>query len=373
VHIAKVRYVSFYLTLTLLTVAFTCTAAHGVDKESITRQNKLWQSAAKIYNAKKYKKAAELYKQFSASYPNDPRTGLAIYRQGNCRNKTGNTHRALQLWESLVHKEKFNMLEKGAGVYALAGLIKLYTSKGKDDKAEAAIVALLKMYPEEDITVDVCTEKAEQYLREGSYQKAADLYRKVELRITSESDIRHCKLAYMLSSGSSGSPAGILDMADKSLSDNELETAIFLYEKVLSGNISNDMKAQANTKLAWCIYLSGNKKEAEEIWKEVIDTTTQGEKWRGKSRWHLIRLNAGPYHNTKRAIELCDIQAEEFGRKFLSEQAMFTKAWLYLMQEDWKEAQEAFNELIEAFPEKAAQPAIQRYLTECRKGLEKGK
>ncbi|MCA1809708.1 MAG: tetratricopeptide repeat protein, partial [Lentisphaerae bacterium] len=206
-----------------------------------------------------------------------------------------------------------------------------------------------------------------QCLEDGQWAQAAQAFTMIEKHLTT-TDRNGLLLAQVMNSAEGGADV-ILSIANTQLESDAIDLATRLYNEALKRQPGQSERMEIQTKLGWCLYLQNQHADAEKIWLQVIADGSAGDPWRGRSRWHLIALNAGPYSNTRKAIELCEVQATEFAGGFLGQQAMLTRAWLLKIDKKWADAKIAFEALIAAYPHKADSPPIITYIEECEKAI----
>ncbi len=279
----------------------------------------------------------------------------------------GRTARALDAWNRTVNME---VMQKRASPVLLLGLEQLaahYRIQKNERELEKTLARLAEFFPANAITVREHASSARARLEAGDYAGAAALYKTVASHLKGD-DLLNYDLARELSAPDS-SVRAILVSAGRHLSENSIPLATRLYSEALKRNPAGSDRHEAMTKLGWCLYLQKKDKESERLWRNVIASAPMGDEWRGKSRWHLVVLNAGVFDNVKEAIALCDEQAKEFKSCFFHEQALFSKAWLLWTRKRWTEARAAFDDLITHYPEKAVHPPIVKYIEDCEKGM----
>lgn len=340
-------------------------------RAEVRQEDVLWDSARKSLEGLQFREAQQKFSEFARQYMNDERYKQAMYFQGVCEMKLGHEKEALNTWYKLLKLDMLNKTKSEAALSSLEQMVQYYGLKGKDTEKKKALNQLLQDFPSSEVTVKLFVREAQARLAESDYSGAAALYRSVDSNLCEE-DRANLELAVMMSSGTARNPRQLLDYANKSLEENNVDYAIKLYQAFLKENAASPLAAEARTKLGWCYYLRERFADAEKLWKEVIGRGPAGNEWVGESRWQTIVLMAGPYHKAEAAQKLCLIQAKEFAGKFRGEQALFTRAWLYWVGKQWVEAKAAFEELIRAYPEKALHEPIKAYLNDCEKGLYAG-
>jgi tetratricopeptide (TPR) repeat protein len=250
---------------------------------------------------------------------------------------------------------------------ALDQLASYYRTDGKAAEWEKIADQLSGFFPDNLVTLRELRLLAARYMNKGEFPQAIAAYERFAKQLNAE-DRQNLDLARaMMDSGADG--YAIVKSANAQLEGNNPELAARLYREALRKTLKDDEKFEAMTKMGWCLYLRNREKESEKLWKKVVASAPKGNEWRGKSRWHLVVLNAGDHNDTKKAIELCEEQAKEFTSGFMHGQALFSKAWLLWTQSKWKEAREAFNVLIREYPEKATHPPIMKYIEDCDNGM----
>ncbi len=84
-----------------------------------------------------------------------------------------------------------------------------------------------------------------------------------------------------------------------------------------------------------------------------------------------LTLIFGHKQDLDTAIALCEEQAQEFRGHFMGEQALFSHAWLLMVDEQWEPALDSFLQLVAAYPRSADNPHVQSYIAHCEQNLEK--
>lgn len=327
----------------------------------------LWNKACSAIDSRRYSNAEKLFDDFIKRNFNDERVASARIYIGICDYNQNRSQRALDAWDRVMKAE---IMQKRSSPALLLGLEQLaihYRAQQNMSEQEKILSSLLQMFPDDPLTIREHTLSARACIESGDYMKAAGLYEKVSDSLKGR-DMEDYRLAKELAAPG-GSVAAIITSANKQLADNSLNTAARLYEEVLKRNPSSDERYEAMTKLGWCLYLRHNYKEAESLWEQVIKQGDKGNEWVGRSRWHMIQLLTGPLNKTDKAIELCNAQAVEFPGSFRGQQGMFIKAWIYWLEKDWRNAHQAFTELISDYPHMAHHAPIQGYIRECEEHI----
>ena len=176
------------------------------------------------------------------------------------------------------------------------------------------------------------------------------------------------QLSQELASGTALNVRLLIDKATGYWENDAPEVAARLYEEALKRNPAVVEKLEAMTHLGWCLYLQKDNDRAEKLWKAVIASVPQGDRWRGESRWRLVVLSAGVRNDRNKARELCAEQFAEFKGTFLGRQAKLTQAWLYMVDKQWSEAKRHFEELAATYPDQNNEQ-IAKYIADCESGL----
>ena len=354
-----------FALLLLLGTAFAQTNA-----PALSPADTLWKQARTTLEAKQYAKAQPLFTDFLKRYQADPRAAEARICVGICDFRQGQTPRALDVWNRTVNME---LMQKRVGPGLLLGLEQLssyYRTEQKLPELNKVLGQMQSLFPNDSVTAREHLLAANARFEAGDFAAAVALYEKAgQLKGT---DADNYKTARALASGGQ-TAASMIASADKNQVENAPAVAARLYEEALKLNPNVNEKHEAMTKLGWCVYLQEDYEKAEKIWRAVVASAPKGDEWRGKSRWHLVVLNAGRYNNDKEAIALCEEQAKEFDGGFLGQQAVFTKAWLLKTAGKWKEAKQGFEQLLAAYPATANCPPVFRYIEECESGMAKDK
>jgi len=328
----------------------------------------LWKEACRAFEKRQYQDAQKKFEDFNRRYRADPRAAEAAIRIGICDYRQGRRIvRAIEGWNKIVNMELMQKRSSPALLLGLEQLAAHYRTQHNERELEKTLARLAEFFPENAVTIREHASSARSRMEAGDYAGASALFGKVSACLKGK-DLLDYNLAKELSAPDS-SVAAIIVSADKHLANNSTLLATRLYEEALKRNPGADEKHEAMTKLGWCYYLQNNDKDCERLWQSVLASAPKGDKWRGKSRWNLVVLNAGPYNDVKKAIELCEEQAKEFNSGFLHEQALFSKAWLLWTRQRWTESKAAFDELIRNYPEKAVHPPIMKYMEDCEKGI----
>ncbi len=342
---------------------------HAREPED-TSADALWKESLSFLDARRYRDAHSLFNDFIKRHFYDERVPEARVYIGICDYRIGGrTSRALDTWNRVVNME---LMQKRASPALLLGLEQFsrhYRAEGQTADWQKTIERLFDNFPDDPVTIREGKMFAKHCLMNEDWAGAIALYQRFEGHL-SRQDKEDLMLARAMSE--SGASANvIIKAANSQLARDSVGVAERLYREALRRNPREDEKHKAMTKLGWCLYLQDKDKEAEHLWMNVLKSASRGDEWRGKSRWHLVVLNAGPYENVAKAIELCDEQAKEFDKGFFHEQALFSKAWLLWTRNRWADSRAAFEELIRHYPEKAIHPPIMRYIEDCEEGINK--
>ncbi len=336
-------------------------------------EDALWLSARESLRFQQSAEARRKFEQFNQQFGKDARRQEAWFYQGVCHLNLGQDFQALNIWNRLVQQETAGHSRSEALRLALEQLALYHERKGAGADYEKALEQLRLAFPEHAATAALYRRAAEKKLAARDYPGAVECYRALGENLTDQ-ERRNLELARKLAASPNKEAGALLALANESLAKNEVDLAIGLYETFLK-QCPDAPAGEAKTKLGWCWHLKQRYAEAEKLYRQVIEQGAEKDEWRGQSRWQLIVLTAGPNNKAKEAIALCATQGKEYAGEFKGEQALFARAWLYWTQKKWPEAQAAFNELIQAYPETAQRPPIQGYLRDCEAGRQplKGK
>lgn len=317
-----------------------------------------------------FAKAAAAYAQFAKTQPNDPRAATAWLQEGLCKLRLNKSAEALRCWNWILQRYPASPDVPEA----LEQLIGLYEKR--DQTSEASILSnrLLKQHPQHPATLRLLVRRADTSSASQRYEEVVRLLSPVRAQLTGE-QARQLDLAQICVEAKTN-PEKLLTAASAALEADEPAKAVPLLKTFLVQS-GVTRTAEARTKLGWALYCSGDAKqiaEAEDLWKSVVNKGPSTDAWVGEAQWHMVQLLAGPKAKPNEAISLCEKIAQHQPQgTFRHEQALYTKAWLFWIQHDWKAALGAFNDLIKSYPSKASQPAIQRYVEECKKAAENNK
>ena len=337
------------------------------SSSEISPADKLWKDARSCLDARDYRTAQEKYEEFIRNFLSDERVQEARVYSAICDYRQKRVVKALDSWSRVANMELMQKRASSALLLALDQFASHYRVDGKTGEWEKIVDQLAEFFPDNPATLRELRFFALQNLNKGEFFQAVAAYERFQKQLNAQ-DLRNLDLARaMTESGADG--YAIVKSANAQLEGNNPELAARLYTEALKKNLRDDEKFEAMTKLGWCLYLRNREKESEKLWKEVVASAPKGNEWRGKSRWHLVVLNAGDHNDTKKAIELCEEQADEFKSGFLHGQALFSKAWLLWAKGRWRESKEAFDVLISEFPEKATHPPIMKYIEDCEHGM----
>lgn len=329
----------------------------------------LWNNARSALDTRDYSRARELFNEFIKRNFNDPRVSEAHVHIGSCEYSRENISRALEAWNRIVNMEIMQQRSSPALLLGLEQLSKHYRSRQNTVEQEKMIDHLVKMFPDDPVTTREVSVFARESLKKGNWREATDMFSMIEENLSAK-DRDNLLLAREMSR-TDGNVSVLIKAANTKLEESSIPLAIRFYEEALKRNPSDDKRYEAMTKMGWCLYLEKELKQAEKLWQEVISSAPQGNEWRGKSRWHMIQLNAGYLSDREQAIKLCAEQAKEFQSGFLGMQSVFTRAWLLKITGEWEEAKKGFEHLLRDYPETADCPPVYRYIEECDEGLAK--
>ena len=223
---------------------------------------------------------------------------------------------------------------------------------------------LLKHYPKSPTTASIWPKVADQLFQTGKFKEALEIYQQIETLLSRKS-LENLNSSKILATAS-GDPTKILAIAENSLNKGDLKLAKLLYGQLTRSARAKRRLPEINTKLGWCLFLEGGKKNfkvAEGLWRDVIRETQPSDPWYAESKWNLVQMAADIENDLKKAISICDSIVEEQALgTFPHEQALFTKAWLLTVQDQGQAAVSAFEELAAAYPEKMQHPPIKQYM-----------
>jgi tetratricopeptide (TPR) repeat protein len=232
---------------------------------------------------------------------------------------------------------------------------------------------LLKEYPTSPTAQKVWVKEADGLYEQQKFAQAAALYQKFAGKLDDAAKT-HFQLANAIAT-SGGNTSALLSVANQLLEDDKPKMAQRLYKLILEGNPPQATKDEARVRLGWCLYLQDGKENyarAGELWQQVSQESAASEKWQIEAEWHLVQLASGPQGDWKKAVQLCDqISRKRAPGTFAQEQALFVKAWLLLVEKQWREAVVAYEELQKIYPQTNAHLPYKRYLEMAREGLAK--
>lgn len=354
------------------------TPAHAAPNEApaalpadATQADRLWKEATAALDARRYQDAQQPFDEFIRRYSADPRAREAQILSALCDYRRKRVVQAIETWNRIVRMELMSRNASPALRLGLTHLAAHFRADGKTADWAKTVDRLFEFFPEDSATILECRLYAQEQLNRGEFFLAVSAYERIGKQLTAE-DRQNLDLARaMTDSGADGQ--AIVELANARLAGNQPDLAARLYREALKKNLQDDERLEAMTKLGWCLYLRDAYQDAEPLWRQVIQGGAKGNEWVGRSRWHLIQLFAGPRHQAKQAIELCEAQAIEFTGSFLGRQAAFTKAWLYWVARDWDKALQAFHELARAYPDVMEHEPVRNYIRECEQGLNAGR
>ena len=327
--------------------------------QSVTAQ------ADKLYEAKQWGPAAAEYAAFTRTNANDPAAASAYYKEGVCHRKLDQTDDALRCWNWLLQRYPTSPSVPDV----LEQLIALQQSRSNPSEVAALSDELVAKYPKHPAAVKLLGIRAENAMNAHRYDEAVKLFETIQPALSPEQR-RKMELARTYGSALFD-PNTLITTADSALKVNDFTKAASLLESYLAKSGDAPRATEARVKLGWAYYCAGgdkNLQHAENLWREVTQQGSITDEWVAESQWHLVQLMAGPRGNWKEAVRVCEFIVKTLPvGSFRHEQALYTRAWLLKVNQQWPEALAAFDQYVQAYPLSAKHPPIIAYLEECHR------
>ena len=310
--------------------------------------------------------AEKLLKEFIYKQPNAPDAAESLLLIGQAQIAQKRVEDALDSYSSLARR--YPQTEWAARALEEQALI--HVSRRNPKAAQQLRDELLARHPKSPTTAQVWINMADPYYSSGQFKEALAIYEKIAENVTGPAKQKYETAKLIVESD--GNPVKLLAAADVELKRNRPDLAKNIYRLIIDKKTAGESHDEAQVKYAWCIYLADGEESleaAEKIWSSVAAKEPKSE-WGGASRWHLVQLHAGPKQEWEIAVSMCAAIGRDFSPgTFRHEQALFTRAWLLRTHKQWKDAQDAFAELIKFYPAKANHPPIVQYIGEIEAGL----
>ena len=320
------------------------------------------QQGRELFEKRRFAEAEQVLREFISANTGHQDTAAASVLHGRALMRLNRPDDARRSFDWTLSRHP----RSAAAPAALEGLIEFHEHRRNATAAQEARQRLLSEHPDSPVTARVWLPLANAAFEKGDFAQAVAIFAKLESGLDVGAKQR-LEAARILVAGGRD-PDSLLDVATASLFANNTGTARLLLEHFVATHPQHSRIHEARTRLGWAIYQGGDQEaqdRAEQLWTGVARAEPKGE-WGGKSRWHLAQLHAGPKHEWEAAITLLEGIVNDFpvGSQ-RHEQALYTRAWLFWAQRQWPQAVEAFEDLIQAYPEKSHHPAITRYIEQA--------
>jgi tetratricopeptide (TPR) repeat protein len=338
----------------------------GVSKPAVVSP---LDGAKKLLAARRSKEAAKELESFLSSHNGDPEVAEARYLLGTIQQGERRNDEALRTYNWVISHHQGS--EWAAKAYVQSAQIQ----EDLRNPAQAQLLreTLLREYPASATTQKVWVGAADNLFEQQKFAQAAAIYQKFAAKLDAAAKTRFQLASTVATAG--GNTSVLLPVANQILEENKPKIAQRFYKIILDANPPQAVKDEARVRLGWCLYLQQGKEnyaQAQQLWQQVSQDASASEQWKSEADWHLVQLSSGPQGDWKKAVQLCDqISQKRASGSFAQEQALYVKAWLLTVHEQWREAVAAYAVLQKAFPEKSAHLPFKRYVEIARGGLAK--
>ena len=340
----------------------------------------LLKSAQANYQLKKYDEAVDGYKLFLETYPESLLKERAIYQMGNTYLETGKTEKGIKVFEGFLNEFKSSEANK----YVLFSLGRAYQTLDQWDKAIEkydVVIKDKKMSSDKGLYSKTLESIAFCYFKKGNKEKAAEEYYKLILQ-AKEVEVPEGvflwvsdyylsikdneKSLFVLGSLKEKYPElsnpGDVEylFAQNYLDQDKLDNAIRYFEQAISAGASSPYLERSFLGLGQAYYKKG------EYDKALVQLEKALEKHKDDKTSAFVRFEIGKVYFKKESFEEAAKQymmvAILYDDKNLCSTALFQAGISFLKAGKADEADGAFKELIQRYPETPASSKAKSYL-----------
>jgi tetratricopeptide (TPR) repeat protein len=324
--------------------------------------------ARELLAAKRFAEAEKVLIDWLSKNPNAPDSAIGYDRLGKALLGQGRMDEALRVFEKI--NQRYPTHELAAP--SLAQQITILQRRNPK-ASELLRDEMLKRYPNHPATAQAWAPVVHECFASEKYEEVIAWCKRLGATIPNELKDEY-EVADALIQAKQD-PQKLLQLANISLENDKTKLAKSIYEKMQKMPSAASALDQVETKLGWCYYLSSEKKDletAESLWRGVIRKGRPNHRWYAESKWHLVQLESGPKGRWKEAVAICDeIIKEQPKRSICHEQALYTRAWLFVVQRQGVAAVEACEDVLKCYPEKKDHPPFVKLQERAKESADK--
>lgn len=191
-------------------------------------------------------KSIHLYQKAQIKYPNDRRIVKAYFELGNYYYELGFNFLALQEYQIIVGKYRSSPQAKEA----LFKIGRCYDNLKDPESARRAYFQFLCSYPKDPLADDALLSIGDSLVEQGLFNKAIDIYEKV-IREFADDDTAPTRAQF--------------HMAKAYVKMGDYRTAIQLFLKARGKHYSDQMRAEIEYQIGYCLYLLNEYQDAGNV------------------------------------------------------------------------------------------------------------